>query len=504
MVVLPIVLALTAIQCDATLQPVTAALQQSDLPKASSLLAAVPAECSQSAEFYALAGVTDELSGRRDAAENAHFAKPSRSMRNPLGIANSLAPHIFATKNLAQAAAVLQQAVALDPNNSKLKTYLIGAYVETGAWTKASSLFDQIGGESAARADPILLLWFAQTRLETGQSDRLSRELPPDGAGMPPPLLFSLGTLFAQHRLYQQTITYLQEIPETAADDAVYFNLGLAYSHLQKFDEARRYYFLAIDKHPEHVDAYFRVGLDYAAAGDGRRSLPWLFRAHQWAPDRADISYALVEQLIQLNYFETAQEVLTGSVQAASPSELLMVADADLKKAKGENEAAVGAYRAVLTQHPNFPPAVTGLASAEVAGGKEPQARSDLLALISRNPDDAAANGELGTIEAQHQEWSAAEKHLCKAWMQDRSRTNIALELARTYLHLNQPAEALNTLTGIRAGMQQSPAFHLELAQVYSQLHRTLEAETERRTVTQLQADAQQGLRFDEPKVYVH
>src|SRR5689334_14952146 len=71
MVVLPILLALAAIQCDASLQPVTAALQQNELAKALSLLAAVPPECSQSSSFYALTGVTDELSGRTVDAEAA-------------------------------------------------------------------------------------------------------------------------------------------------------------------------------------------------------------------------------------------------------------------------------------------------------------------------------------------------------------------------------------------------------------------------------------------------
>ncbi len=365
-------------------------------------------------------------------------------------------------------------------------------------------MFDQIGGKNAATGDPILLLWFAQTLLETGQLDRLNRELSPNASGMGPPLLFSLGTLFAQHGLYEKAVSYLREIPESAADDAVYFNLGLAYSHLQEFEEARRYYFLAIDKHPQHVDAYFRVGLDYAAAGDGRRSLPWLFRAYQWAPDRADISYALVQQLIQLDYFETARQVLARSVQAHPASQLLMVADADLKKAKGDTEGAMAAYHRVLTHQPNFPPAVIGLARAETAEGKDQEARSDLLAVLSRNPDDAAANGELGSLESRHQEWSAAEKHLSKAWTQDRSNTNVALELSRSYRHLDQPTSALKVLTAIRPAMQQSAAFHLELAQVYSQLHQTLEAETERKAVSQLQANAQQGLHFDDPKVYVH
>ncbi len=98
--------------------------------------------------------------------------------------------------------------------------------------------------------------------------------------------LFSLGTQLAQQGKYQQAIATLRQIPAEDADDAVYFNLGLASSHLRLYNEARGYYFRAIDKHPGHALAYFRVGLDYAAEGQGRKALPWFFRASQFAPGR--------------------------------------------------------------------------------------------------------------------------------------------------------------------------------------------------------------------------
>jgi len=158
----------------------------------------------------------------------------------------------------------------------------------------------------------------------------------------------------------------------------------------------------------------------------------------------------------------------------------------------------------VLTHQSGFPPALVGLARAEIAEGKDQDARSSLLAVLSRNPDDAAANGELGALESRGQDWSASEKHLSRAWAKDRSNVNYALALSRTYRHLSQPAEALKVLEMIRPATKESSAFHLELAQVYGQLHQTTEAETERKLVSQLQTADQQGLHFDQPKVYVH
>ena len=133
-------------------------------------------------------------------------------------------------------------------------------------------------------SDPTILLWFTQALLETKQSDRLAAFLKAQQSRLSPPTLFSLGTLFAKHRDYANAIKYLEQIPPELTDDAVYFNLGLAHSHLRQFENARRCYFQAIDKNPDHVESYFRVGLDFASSGDLRKALPWLFRAREFAP----------------------------------------------------------------------------------------------------------------------------------------------------------------------------------------------------------------------------
>lgn len=317
---------------------------------------------------------------------------------------------------------------------------------------------------------------------------------------MAPAVLFALGTLFAQHGIYQTAVNYLSQIAEKDADDAVCFNLGLAYSHLQKFDDARKSYFLAIDKHPEHVDAYFRIGLDYGTVGEVRKALPWLFRAHRWASSRPDMSYALIEQLIQLDYLDTAGETLA---QAVPGDPLLAVAAADLQNARGDIEGARRAYQAVIAQYRDFSPALLGLARLEMAQGNDPEAKSVLLSVLAKDPKDTRAQGELGQIEARRGNWDIALQHLRSAWKGDRSNPEIAIELSRAQLHLHQPTEALKTLTAAGPLLQQSPAFHLALAQVYVQLRQPVEAQAQRSIIARLQSEASEGLHFDSPKTYV-
>ena len=263
-------------------------------------------------------------------------------------------------------------------------------------------------------------------------------------------------------------------------------------------------YFLAIDKQPGHADAYFRVGLDYGSAGDSRKALPWLFRAHQLALQRVDFCYALVEQLIRLEYFDTAQETLAQTDTVTRLDPLLAVAAADLKQAKADIEGALEAYRKILAQQPDFPPALIGLARAFVAKRNDAEARSTLAAVLSKNADDLAANGELGSIEARQGDWQPALQHLTRAWSQDKSNMRTALDLSRANRHLDHPAEALGILAAIGPAAQQSPEYHLELAQVYTQLHQITQAEAERKIVARLSADAHDGLHFDAPPIYIH
>lgn len=503
MVVLPILLFWLAGACETDLGPASLALQSGDSDKALALLKPLRAECAQSGAFFELLGLANELSGQPLAAEDA-LQKAIALEPNSARLREQLGTVYLRNKKAREAAAQLSRAVALDPVNPVAKKYLIGAYVESGEWQKAAKLFDQIGGIGSDFKNPIIVLWFAQTLIETKQLARIDRDLPPDHADMPPALLFSLGTLFAQHAMYPRAVEYFRRIPSVDADEAVYFNLGLCYSHSQEFQEARKFYFMAIDKHPGYIEAYFHVGLDYGSAGQNRLAVPWLLRAHQWVPSRADIAYALAEQLTQLEYFDTAQEVVAKGLEANQANPLLLVADGDLKQARGDADGAVRSYRKVLADNPGFAPALVSLARAEASKGKDEEAEAMLRSALSADPNDFSAAGELGLIEARRGAYESALTHLKKAWADSKMDAKIALELARVCLRLNQPAEALRALAPLQPVAQDSPALHLELAQIYNQLQRPTDAEAERKRVTEVQAQAQGMLHFESPKTYVH
>lgn len=489
------------------LKPATLALQQNDPAKALALLDPLQSECAQSSAFYELLGLASELSGNAPGAEEALSAAVSLDPKSPRLLTELGATYLRNGKPI-EAAKILDQALALDPSNVATIKYAIGAAVQSRAWQRAAGLFQQIGAEknpAALQQEPILVLWFAQTLIETNRNDQIDSLLSPGQRLMPPQLLFSLGMLFAQHRMYERAVDYWRRVPAQSADDALYFNLGLSYAHLRKFAEARKCYFQAVDKHPGHPDVYLHVGLDYAASGDPRMAIPWLFRAHTRAPARADISYALAEHLLQLEYFDTAQEILDQALDTHPRDALLLTADGDLKRVRGNVAAAIDSYHNALAQQPGLTAALVGLARASISQGKDNEAKNFLKNALSGADEDPSANGELGLLEAHEGDWHAALEHLNRAWTQDRSNRNIALELARAYRRMDRPLDALQLLNSIGPAMRESSAFHFELAQVYTQLHRPAEARAERDALSSLEVQTQSGLlRFENPRTYVH
>lgn len=505
MSLLPILLLTVVAGCDDTVKTAVVALQQNNPGQALTLLEPLRARCAKSGAFYEVLGLANELSDNKTAAEEALRMAVKLDPMSPR-LLTELGATLLKNGKPAQASKPLDEALKLSPSNPVTLKYDIGAAVGARNWPRAAELFGNLNEDEnrLLQQEPILVLWLAQTLLETKQSDRLNTLLAAHRNSMPAGLLFSLGTLFAQHAMYKQALDYFELVPAEAADDALYFNLGLCYSHLQQFDDARRSYFAAIDKHPDHVNAYFHVGLDYVANGNPRMAVPWMYKAQSLAPGRPDIAYALAGQLTELEYFNSAKEVLARASQSAPRDPLLMAAEGDLKRAQGNTAGATTSYQKALTEKPGLPAALVGLARIDLETGKEMEARGLLNGALARDPQDPIVNGEMGLFEARTGNWDAALKHLERAWEQNHSNPTIALELARAYQQKARPEDALKLLQSMGPEMEDSAAFHFQLMQIYTLLHRSADAQLQRNAFSELQASSENVLRFDNPHTYVH
>ena len=164
--------------------------------------------------------------------------------------------------------------------------------------------------------------------------------------------------------------------------------------------------------------------------------------------------------------------------------------------------AAIDNYKKALTEQPKLVAALVGLAQAY--NGQSNIERQYLQEALSIEPGNPSANGKLGLLYAQGDDWAEALHYLSKAWEADRSNKTIGLRLAQALRHNGRSEEALRLLESQQSSLEESSAFHLELAQVYIRLHRPADAHNQRDVVARLEARAQDSLRFDNPVTYVH
>lgn len=495
-------LALLASDCLAEIQQGRRALQDGKPGLAGEVLQAASGKCPGSAEVYDLLGIADDMLGQAADAERA-FREAIRLDPRIARPRTNLAVNLLRTGRQAEALRELEAVVALEPANPVANANLAAWYTHNRDFVRALRAFNAIGAErsTAVRQDPKLLLGLTECLLVTGQPKRALTLLPPAAENRPASFRFSLGTLLAGYGLYRDAIGQMELVPAAEADAAVFFNLGLAHSHLRQSDAARECYFAAIDRQPEHVDAYFRIGVDFAENGESAKAIPWLFRARRIAPERADIVFALSEELIASGYFQTATAILD-TADLRNP--LLRVAQGDCALEQQRVPEAEGHYRGALEIDSSLAPASIGLARALAGGQRQSEALQVLQEVLARDPANVAAHAEAGHLEAGLGNCTGALSHLENAWRLDSSKTAVALDLARCYRRTKQAAHGLHLLLSIRTKPDGDRAWHYELSQLYTALGRAGDAQREAATARELDRANKEGMRFVPPTIYIH
>src|SRR5207247_3125813 len=248
--------------------------------------------------------------------------------------------------------------------------------------------------------DPVALLeltgaYFGagNARAGRGTAERLAK-IP----GLAPAVHFSLGLQLAGYGEYELAAQQFAAIPASDRDVAADLNLGMAYSKLRRFEEAREAYDDALRRDPANPDAFLRIGLDAAATGNDGAALDWITQAHTKAPDRPDISCALAQELIRVGSFERAHDALRSALADHPGDPSLREAQGDLLLREGRPEEAVEAWLESLRSEPRRASARVSLASAYARLRQSDKATSELERVLRFDPQNAAAEAQLGRL----------------------------------------------------------------------------------------------------------
>ncbi len=396
---------------------------------------------------------------------------------------------------------ILRLGIAGQSGPPTVRTILLSDVAEQN-WTAAMRIINDfhMAADSDLQSDSDLFGAVVLTLIRSGKEAQAHALMDAQHGGLSPAARFKVGTVLAGAGQFRAAIDLLQEMPASDRDEAFYFNLALAQSHAGLHDEARANFFHAIDAQPNYVEAYLHIGLDYAQTGRQTYAVPWLLRASQLQPERADISYALFDLLTALGYTETVSKLLPAALARNPRSALLQTSQAELALANGDVPGARTAFDRVLARQPDCVEALIGRARVAALESDEQAARTLLERARFRSPL-SPANAALAHLESSAGHYSEAIPHFraaCAVYCSPTVRT----EYAHTLFELGDSSAALNILTTLTAS-DNTAAVHQLLVRVYRSLGRRTDADHENQILQDLHQRSDEALRFVAPKDYI-
>ncbi len=228
--------------------------------------------------------------------------------------------------------------------------------------------------------------------------------IPQDAAAVALNNLLAQAQAAMDRKDYAAAVQAYQEYLAKKPDDAtIHYDLGYAYTAMQKTAEAKAEYEKAISLDPKMAAAYQNLGLTLLTSDPSAAIAP-LQKAAELLPEDARTKWLL----------GTALEVsgkLTLAIDQYQAARKLDDKDPDIRTSLGHALLGAGrpgdaeaVYRGALSLHPTGAPlgqAHLGLAQALFAQKKIDEAATELAAYLQSRPDDANARMELAAELAE-------------------------------------------------------------------------------------------------------
>jgi putative PEP-CTERM system TPR-repeat lipoprotein len=209
-----------------------------------------------------------------------------------------------------------------------------------------------------------------------------------------------------------------------------------------------QYFERAVAAAPKDEAARTALGLTRIAAGDTQRGLEDLEQAALLDPttDRAQVT--LILALLSAGQFERALVKAEGLRQSLPESSLAdNLAGAALLGLERLPEARAS-FEAALAKSPADAAALNNLATLDVAEGKVVEARQRYQSILAAEPGNLDALFALATLDVRAGDVEAAEASLRKAVETHPDSRAPRVYLARFYVDMGRPLDALTTVQG--------------------------------------------------------
>jgi protein O-GlcNAc transferase len=464
--------------CEKLLNKSTDLLRQRKAAEAQRVLLQTERGCSSVPEIYATLALSYDLQNQHVMAQEAYRKAIAMNPRIAQ-FHDNLGTSYAASGNYTASVTEFERALQIDPHDLAANLNLAKYYLQQHAFHRAIRHFQAAGIQQSSNTGALMGL----TQADLGARNipaaretvaRLSRL-----AASNPKVHFSLGLLLAENGQYEMAAEEFNDVPVADRDFAAYMNLGMAYSKLRKFEEARNAYQTALQLDPSDPEPYLRIGLDSAAMGERSQAVNWIGQAHAEAPQREDITCAFAEVLIQNASYDSADRILSQALHAHPHSPALLEAQGDLYLQQNQNEHAKQAYLKCLEIGPHVAGPRVSLARAYLGLHQPQAAQQELEKVLQAQPRNAEANAELGRMALDAGRQEEAQRLTSQALHADPDSRIANETLAEIRIREDRYSDAFDILQKLVKLDPKTPKYHYLLGRVLLKLGRTAEAQRE-------------------------
>ncbi|UCE18425.1 MAG: tetratricopeptide repeat protein [Gemmatimonadota bacterium] len=212
----------------------------------------------------------------------------------------------------------------------------------------------------------------------------------------------NLGASYVDNGMYREAIAVLTEIDDNSSYAAnAHYNMGIAYSKLNRLDEALVEYLKAVEMNPQNGNAYFNLASTYLKLNKLQEALSTLHRVNQLNPNQMKVIYSLGHTYLQLENIEESIPYFQKAIQLnpnyAGSHFNLGVAFFKLNRYQDALEEFQKASR--LDPENEEPHFNMGLTYLKI--GDAESAASEFQQVLQKNPDYHAARVMLEQVEQE-------------------------------------------------------------------------------------------------------
>jgi tetratricopeptide (TPR) repeat protein len=323
----------------------------------------------------------------------------------------------------------------------------------------------------------------------------------------------ALGESYFMSGKAEKAIDEFKTLIELDPSARSYAFTGLAYRHLGRFDEARKYFEAGLKKDPHNASCLFNLGYIEERQGNRARAEELFQQALRYKPDLSEALLELANLRIEKKQFDGAAELLRKYVKLSKDPASGYYKLAMVERSLHQNEAAqrdlnvfqtlsknappgpypyqnlldyvdtrsnlserdrtqldVTQLNDEISKHPDQPQNLYLLAEAYLKLGKLAEARQAVAQLDQMSSADFRTQTGVGVLLARYRLYDDAIQHFQRALAANPDSDDVKFDLADAYFRKGMYTEALETANHVSEKGQQDDAFLALLGDIYAHL----------------------------------